>query len=179
MQLVILDRDGVINHERHDFVKSPEEWQPLPGSLEAIARATRAGCRVVVATNQSGLARGLFDIDALNAIHLKMQRSVAGIGGAIDAVFFCPHGPDAGCPCRKPEPGLLNEISARLRRPLGGVPAIGDRLADIEAARRAGAKPILVRTGHGQHTLEAGIGLELVPIYDDLAQALDDLLDED
>jgi len=145
--LIILDRDGVINRESDDFIKSPDEWEPLPGSLEAISRLSEAGYRVVVVSNQSGLARGLFTIDDLNRIHDKMIRTAAERGGIIEAVFFCPHAPDDGCKCRKPQPGMLLEIGERLHEPLHRVWFVGDRLSDVEAARRAGARPVLVETG--------------------------------
>lgn len=169
VRLLILDRDGVINEDSDEYIKSPDEWVPIPGSLEAIARLNRADYRVVVATNQSGLARGYFDLDTLSQIHEKMYRMLASHGGRIDAVFFCPHGPDDACACRKPLPGLLEEIASRLRVPLDGVPAVGDSLRDIEAARAVGAHPILVRTGKGERTLAKGEGLVNVPVYDDLA----------
>lgn len=177
-QFLILDRDGVINAVREGGVTSPGEWEPLPGSLEAIARATRAGYRVVVVSNEPGISRGELTIDTLNAIHQKMLKGVQELGGEIDAMFFCPHDPEEGCSCRLPQPGLFEELSYRLRRPLEGIPVIADDLTELEAARRVRAKPILVRTGHGQDTVEAGVGLELVPIFDDLAAVVDDLLDE-
>src|SRR5690606_15356620 len=130
MRLVILDRDGVINEDSDAYIKSPDEWIPIPGSLEAIARLNRAEYRVVVASNQSGLARGLFDADTLSRIHEKMHRALADVGGAVDAVFFCPHGPDDECDCRKPRPGLLQDIARRLNVSLRGVPAVGDSLRD-------------------------------------------------
>jgi len=169
VRLIILDRDGVINEDSDEYIKSPDEWIPVPGSLEAIARLNRADYRVVVATNQSGLARGYFDLDTLSQIHEKMYRMLANHGGRIDAVFFCPHGPDDSCVCRKPQPGLLKEIASRLRVSLDGVPAVGDSMRDIEAARAVGAKPILVRTGKGERTLVKGEGLDDVPVYEDLA----------
>jgi D-glycero-D-manno-heptose 1,7-bisphosphate phosphatase len=176
MKLIILDRDGVINEDSDAYIKSPEEWIPIPGSLEAIARLTRAGYRVAVATNQSGLARGLFDMDTLQRIHDKMRRAVAAAGGEIAAIFFCPHGPDEACACRKPQPGLLWEIAAHFNMDLGGVPAVGDSLRDIQAAQAVGAKPILVRTGKGESTLKRGEGLAGLAIYADLAAAADALL---
>jgi len=178
MRLLLLDRDGVINRDRDDYVKRPEEWEPLPGSLEAIARASRAGVRMAIITNQSGLARGLFDVTTLHAIHSRMLAAIEEAGGHIEAVFFCPHAPDAGCHCRKPAPGLLLLASERLHKSLEDVSFIGDTLADIEAARRAGARPVLVRTGKGERTLQTGVGLELVPVFPDLASAIDDLLDD-
>lgn len=176
--MLIVDRDGVINEDSDAFIKSPEEWVPIPGSLEAIARANHAGYRIVVASNQSGLARGLFDIDTLNNIHAKMLRQVADYGGTVEAIFFCPHGPEDGCRCRKPEPGMYEEISERLRLPLTNVPVVGDKTADIEAARRAGARPVLVLTGKGKQTLAADEDLEGVSVFPDLAAFVDDLLAE-
>jgi D-glycero-D-manno-heptose 1,7-bisphosphate phosphatase len=176
MQLVILDRDGVINEDSPAYIKSPEEWIPISGSLEAIARLHRAGWHVVVATNQSGIARRLIDPDALMRIHGKMRRSVAEAGGRIEAIFFCPHGPHDGCNCRKPRPGLLLDIARRLRISLQGVPAIGDSLKDVHAARGAGAYPILVKTGKGAETLEACQDSLTVPVYDNLSRAVDHLL---
>lgn len=176
MKLVILDRDGVINEDSDDYIKSPDEWQPIPGSLAAIARLHRAGWRVVVATNQSGVARGLFDLDTLMRIHEKMHRAVRDAGGQIDAVFFCPHVPADNCLCRKPRPGLLFDIASRLRIDLTAVPAIGDSLRDLQAAQSAGARPILVRTGKGASTLQ-DTGLDPgIPVYRDLASAVDALL---
>lgn len=176
MQLVILDRDGVINEDSPAYIKSPEEWIPIPGSLEAIARLHRAGWHVVVATNQSGIARKLFDPDALVRIHEKMRRSVAEAGGYIEAIFFCPHGPHDGCDCRKPRPGLFLDIARRLHTDLQGVPAIGDSIQDLRAAATAGASPILVRSGNGAGTLDAYRDSINVPVYDNLASTVDELL---
>ena len=156
MKLVILDRDGTINQDSDNYIKSPLEWKPIPGSLEAIARLTQGGWRIVVATNQSGIARGLFDMATLNAIHAEMHRAVGQAGGRIDAVFFCPHAADSKCECRKPKPGLLHEIASRLGVELDDVPMIGDSLRDLEAAVAAGAKPCLVLTGKGRKTRDAG-----------------------
>lgn len=179
MRLIILDRDGVINHDSDDYIKTPAEWVPIPGSLEAVARLNQAGYRVVVATNQSALARKLMDIETLARIHEKMHQQLAAVGGVIDAVFFCPHGPDDGCACRKPKPGLFHDIAERLHLDLGDVPAIGDSPRDIQAANAAGARPILVRTGKGGLTLkQAAPALAGVPVYDDLAAAVDALLAE-
>ncbi len=178
MKLVILDRDGVINFDSDQFIKNPQEWQPIPGSLEAIARLCQAGYRVVVASNQSGVGRGLFDMATLNAIHAKMHKLVVQAGGRIDAVFFCPHAADSRCACRKPKPGLFNEIATRLRRDLRGVPAIGDSLRDLQAALAVGAQPMLVKTGKGLRTLEAGQMPEGTPVYEDLADAVQALLAE-
>lgn len=176
MRLIILDRDGVINEDSDDYIKSPDEWIPIPGSLEAVARLNRADYRVVVATNQSGIARGYFELDTLSQIHEKMYRMLASHGGRIDAVFYCPHGPEDACACRKPRPGLFEEIAGRLRLPLEAVPAVGDSLRDITAARAVGAKPILVRTGKGERTLAQGEGLDNVPVYDNLASYVAALL---
>ena len=171
MKLVILDRDGVINLDSEHYIKSPEEWTPIAGSLEAIARFTQTGFRVVVATNQSGVGRGLFDMATLNAMHDKMHKAVNQLGGRIDAVFFCPHAQDAGCACRKPQPGMLLEIAGRFNVALAGVPAIGDSLRDLQAASAAGARPILVLTGKGEQTLKAGGLPEGTEIHQDLAAA--------
>ena len=171
MPVVILDRDGVINEDSDAYVKSPAEWIPIPGSLEAIARLNHAGYRVVVATNQSGVARGLFSMVELDAIHQKLHASLARLGGQLDGIYFCPHGPDDGCACRKPRPGLLREIASRQGIDLGGVPAIGDSLRDLEAAMAVGAMPILVRTGKGRATEEKLPAHWNVIVFDDLAQA--------
>jgi len=178
MNLVILDRDGVINYDSDEYIKSPDEWVPIPGSLEAIARLTREGYRVVVATNQSGIARGLFDTDTLNRIHSKMLQAVRNKGGEIDGVFFCPHGPDDRCRCRKPRTGLFEEIAGRLKGNLIGVYAVGDSERDIIAARDVMAQPVLVKTGKGKRTLKSSEHLQDVPVYDDLAQFVDALLTE-
>ena len=156
MKLLLLDRDGVINLDSDQYIKSPAEWKPIPGSLEAIARLTQGGWRIVVATNQSGLSRGLFDMSTLNAIHTEMHRAVGQAGGRIDAIFFCPHASDSNCECRKPRPGLLLEIASRFGVELKGVPMIGDSLRDVEAAAAVGAQPWLVLTGKGRNTRDAG-----------------------
>ena len=156
MKLVILDRDGTINQDSDQYIKSPAEWKPIPGSLEAIARLTQGGWRIVVATNQSGLSRGLFDMSTLNAIHAEMHRAVGQAGGRIDAIFFCPHAADSNCECRKPRPGLLREIGTRFDVDLKGVPMVGDALRDVEAAAAVGAQPYLVLTGKGRKTRDAG-----------------------
>jgi len=176
MQLVILDRDGVINEDSDAYIKSPEEWIPIPGSLEAIARLHRAGWHVVIATNQSGIARNLFDSDTLVRIHDKMRRCISDSGGLIDAIFFCPHSPYDNCNCRKPRPGLFLDLARRLRISLHGVPAIGDSLHDLHAAKAAGARPILVRTGKGAAIPDTCTTSIAVPVYDNLASAVDHLL---
>lgn len=171
MKLIILDRDGVINYDSAEFIKKPGEWKPIPGSLEAIARLNQAGHRVVVATNQSGVGRGLLDMATLNAIHDKMHKALAHVGGRIDAVFYCPHAQDADCGCRKPKPGLLEDIARRFNINLGGVPCIGDSLRDLQAAARVEAQPILVLTGKGQRTVAVGGLPANTRTYADLGEA--------
>jgi D-glycero-D-manno-heptose 1,7-bisphosphate phosphatase len=170
-KLIVLDRDGVINVDSDEFIKSPEEWIPIPGSLEAIARLNQAGYRAVVATNQSGIGRGLFDIGMLNAIHNKMHRALAQHGGRIDAVFFCPHSADAQCDCRKPKPGMFVEIGRRFGVDMAGVPALGDARRDLDAAAAVGAQPMLVLTGKGERTLREGGYPPNTVIFPDLAFA--------
>lgn len=150
MKLVILDRDGTINSDSDDFVKTPEEWLPLPGALEAIARLSHAGWHVVVASNQSGLGRGLFDVGTLNAMHTKMLKMLALQGGRMDAVFYCPHTAEDNCHCRKPRPGLFEQIGLRFGVPLKGVPTVGDSLRDVQAGAAAGCEPHLVLTGKSE-----------------------------
>ena len=169
MKLVILDRDGTINHDSDQHIKSPDEWRPIKGSLNAIARLTQAGYRVVVATNQSGIARGLFDTATLIAINNTMHQAVAQAGGRIDAVFFCPHAAESNCECRKPKPGMLVEIGQRFNVSLGEVPMVGDARRDLEAAVAAGAKPVLVLTGKGKKTREAGALPRGTQVFADLA----------
>jgi len=152
-RFILLDRDGVINQDSDAFIKSPEEWFPIPGSLEAIALLNEHGYRVVVVTNQSGIARGLFDVTTLDKIHKKMQTLVAEKGGLISAIYYCPHGPDDACNCRKPRPGLLLDFASDYSTDLSDVPVIGDSLRDLQAASVVGALPILVRTGKGEKTL--------------------------
>ena len=169
MKLVILDRDGTINHDSDDYIKSPEEWRPIEGSLEGIGRLTQAGFRVVVATNQSGIARGLFDTQTLFAIHDKLLRAVAQVGGRIDAFFFCPHADAAGCACRKPKPGMLLEVARRFNVSLDDVDMVGDSRRDLEAAKAAGARPVLVLTGKGRKTRGASNLPAGTRVFDDLA----------
>ena len=171
-KLVILDRDGVINVDSDAFIKSPDEWVAIPGSLEAIARLNHDGYHVVVATNQSGIGRGLFEVAALNAIHDKMHKALGQVGGRIDAVFFCPHAQEAGCNCRKPKPGLLEEIAHRFNTELAGVPCIGDSLRDLQAAAAVDAQPILVLTGKGEQTQAAGGLPPNARIFADLDEAV-------
>ena len=170
MKLIILDRDGVINQDSDAYIKTVDEWQPIPGSLEAMGKLCQAGYTLVVATNQSGIARGYFDLPILHAMHTKMGKLLEQYGGQVDAVFFCPHGPDEQCECRKPRDGLLRDIGMRYQINLTGIPVIGDSLRDIQSAQSVGAKPILVRTGKGERTLtKHGPELANVPVYKDLA----------
>jgi D-glycero-D-manno-heptose 1,7-bisphosphate phosphatase len=176
MKLVILDRDGVINHDSDSYIKRPEEWKAIAGSLEAIARLTQAGYHVVVATNQSGVGRGLFEMSTLNAIHDKMHRAVSQAGGRIDAVFYCPHAQEANCECRKPKAGLLEEISRRFGISLQGVPFIGDSRRDLDCAVTVGAQPVLVLTGKGAKTQRDG-GLPAgTVVHADLAAAVKSII---
>jgi len=175
-KLIVLDRDGVINYDSENFIKSPDEWRPIPGSLEAIARLNHAGYRIVVATNQSGLGRRFFNMGMLVAINDKMHKALAQVGGRIDAVFYCPHAADAGCLCRKPKPGMLTDIGQRFGVDMTGVPCIGDGLRDIQAAAAVGAQPILVLTGKGEKTLREGNFPQNTVIFPDLAFAATALL---
>lgn len=180
MKLIILDRDGVINHDSDAYIKSPAEWIPIPGSLDAIGRLSQAGWRVVVASNQSGIARGLFTMETLGAIHSRMRHAVSEAGGHIDAIFFCPHGPDDRCGCRKPLPGMLHDIAQRLDVRLDDIPLVGDSLRDLQAGATVGCSPWLVLTGKGRQTWEtSGTSGELpagTEVRDDLAAVVDDLL---
>ncbi len=182
MKLVILDRDGTINEDSAEFVKSPSEWRPLPGALEAIAKLNHAGWHVVVATNQSGLGRGLFDVASLNAMHAKMHTMLAAVGGRIDAVFYCPHAPDEGCRCRKPEPGLFEQIGERYGVDLRGMPAVGDAMRDLVSAAAAGCEPHLVLTGKAaalrDRPLPEGYPVDTM-IHDDLAAFAQYLVTQD
>jgi D-glycero-D-manno-heptose 1,7-bisphosphate phosphatase len=181
MRLVILDRDGVINEDRDDFIKAPDEWVPIPRSLEAIARLHRAGYQVVVMTNQSGISRGLFDLNTLNRVHVRMMDYVRRHGGQIEAIFFCPHGPDDDCTCRKPRAGMYTQLADRLKSSLEGVPSVGDSMRDLEAASAAGSSPILVRTGKGRASAKILEdrnlpGLGDVPVFENLADFVEELL---
>jgi len=183
MKLVILDRDGVLNEDSDAFIKSPSEWTPIPGSLEAVARLHRAEYRVLIASNQSGIGRGLFTTDTLSKIHNAMLEQVHQKGGEIEAIFFCPHAPEAACHCRKPAPGMLLDIAERLKVSLAGVPVVGDSLRDIQSAQSVGALPVLVRTGKGARTISdleerrLAVALIEVPVFDDLAAFVDALLE--
>ena len=176
-RLVVLDRDGVINEDSDAFIKSPDEWVAIPGSLEAIAKLCDAGFTVTVATNQSGIARGYFDQQVLDAIHDKMLASVREAGGNIDVLAVCPHGPDDDCDCRKPRPGLLWQIANRYQASLDNVPVVGDSLRDLQAGAAVGARPMLVLTGKGEKTAKAlPETLKATPVYPDLAAAADALI---
>ncbi|MFT7246279.1 MAG: D-glycero-D-manno-heptose 1,7-bisphosphate phosphatase [Candidatus Azotimanducaceae bacterium] len=167
MQIVVLDRDGVINVDSADYIKSADEWLPLPGSIDAIAMISQKGYTVYVATNQAGLARGLFSSVDLHQMHQKLMSLVVAAGGHIEGIFFCPHHPDEGCRCRKPNPGLLEQIAESAKASLTDQPFVGDSLKDIQAAIAIGAKPVLVRTGNGKNTETKLEGL-VVDVYDDL-----------
>jgi D-glycero-D-manno-heptose 1,7-bisphosphate phosphatase len=178
-KLVILDRDGVINVDSDAFIKSPDEWVALPGSLEAIARLNQAGYRIAIATNQSGIGRGLFDMAALNAMHEKMHRMAATAGARIDSIFFCPHTAEDQCECRKPRPGMLKQIQERFDIDPKSTPVVGDSLRDLQAGDALGFVPHLVLTGKGRKTLAAGGLPPGTRVHDDLrAFALDFLAEE-
>lgn len=179
MKLIILDRDGVINEDSDNYIRSAEEFIPLPGSLEAMARLHRAGYTIAIATNQSGIGRGYFDVDTLNQMHEKLTQLLSVHGGRIDGIFYCPHTPEDRCECRKPKPGLLLDIKIRFNTVMQDVPVVGDSLRDLQAARAVGGKPVLVRTGKGERTLAKGEGLDGVPVYDDLAAFVDALLKQE
>jgi D-glycero-D-manno-heptose 1,7-bisphosphate phosphatase len=181
MKLIVLDRDGTINEDRDDFVKSADEWVPIPGALEAIARLNHAGWHTVVATNQSGLGRGTFDMATLNAMHTKMNQMLAKQGGRIDAVFFCPHAPEDACNCRKPASGLFVQIGERFSVDLADVLVVGDSLRDLQAGVAVGCRPHLVRTGKAAHLDDTQIA-ELcgrvagTQVHDDLTAFADFLI---
>ncbi len=181
MKLLILDRDGVINQDSDNFIKSVDEWLPIPGSIEAIARLSRSGFRIYIATNQSGLGRGLFSLQQLEAMHEKLQQLVHDLGGSIEGIYYCPHRPDDNCPCRKPKPGLLLQIAQHAGTSLQSVPVVGDSLRDLEAAIKVDAKPILVMTGKGRNTITTLRNsdpemLRKIAVYESLAEAAEALL---
>ncbi len=176
MKLIILDRDGVINYDSDDYIKNVDEFVPIPGSLEAITRLNKAGYKVYIATNQSGIARGYYNEETLQQMHDKLAQLLAEQGGHIDGIFYCPHGPDDNCDCRKPLPGLLHQIADHTGQSLKGIPTVGDSLRDLESAREVGAVPYLVKTGKGERTLANGRGLGDVAVFDDLAAVVDYLL---
>ncbi len=169
MKIIVLDRDGVINLDSGQFIKSPDEWKPIPGSLEAIARLNEANWRVVIASNQSGVGRGLFDMDTLNAINEKMVKAIGQVGGRLDAIFFCPHAADSPCDCRKPKPGMFLQIAERFNVSLEGMPVVGDSLRDLQAGVAVGCKPYLVLTGKGKKTAIDPALPEGTVIFPDLA----------
>jgi D-glycero-D-manno-heptose 1,7-bisphosphate phosphatase len=177
VKLVILDRDGVINQDSDNFIKTVDEFIPLPGSVEAIARLKHAGYKVFVATNQSGISRGYYDIATLDAMHKKLAQQLSEFNAEIDGIEFCPHGPDDQCDCRKPKPGMYLSIARKLGlSDLSDVLVVGDSLRDLEAAQAVNARPHLVRTGKGLRTIEKNKGLEGIPVYNDLADFVNHLL---
>ena len=176
MKLIILGRDGVINQAADTVIKSPDDWIPIEGSLEAIAQLTRGGYRIVVVTNQPGIGEGLFDIQALNAVHEKMYQQATMLGGQIESILFCPHTAQQACDCRKPEAGLLLDLQNRLNITLTNAPMVGDSIDDVQEARKVGASPVLVRTGKGEITAAKATGLEQVPVYKNLAEYTEQLL---
>ncbi|MBM3104719.1 D-glycero-beta-D-manno-heptose 1,7-bisphosphate 7-phosphatase [Pseudomonas sp. P66] len=175
MKLLILDRDGVINQDSDAYIKSLEEWIPIPGSIEAIAQLSKAGWTVAVATNQSGIARGYYDLATLEAMHARLRTLVAEQGGEVGLIIYCPHGPDEGCDCRKPKPGMLQTIAAHYQVDLAGIWFVGDSKGDLEAALTVDAQPILVKTGKGEKTLSKGIPQGTL-IFDDLAAIARELI---
>jgi len=175
MKLLILDRDGVINHDSDAYIKSLDEWIPIPGAIEAIARLSRAGWTVAVATNQSGIARGYYPLETLDAMHARLRERVAEQGGDVGLIVHCPHGPDDGCDCRKPKPGMLLQIAEHYGVPLGGIWFVGDSSGDLEAARAVDCQPVLVRTGKGERTLAKGVPGGVL-VFDDLAAVANHLL---
>ena len=176
MKLIILDRDGVINEDSDDYIKSPDEWIPIAGSLEALGKLSQNGFKVIIITNQSGIGRKIFSIEMLNAIHKKMSINLAQYGGVIDGIFFCPCAPEENCNCRKPKSGLYNEVSDRLQISLENVFCVGDKITDIQAAQNARAKPILVKTG--KENDDSGNIPKNIPIYDDLLSFVNKVITE-
>jgi D-glycero-D-manno-heptose 1,7-bisphosphate phosphatase len=176
MKTIVLDRDGVINHDSDAYIKSPDEWLPIVGSLDAIARLSQAGYRLLVATNQSGVARGLFDLERLNAIHQKMESAIQQHGGRLDGIYYCPHGPNDNCACRKPRPGLLLQMERELGIDLQQSLVVGDSLRDLQAAIAVGAKPVLVLTGNGRTTLDQISQDQQIDIYQNLADFAEALI---
>lgn len=174
--LVILDRDGVINYDSDEYIKSPDEWEAIPNSLEAIAQLNRAGAHVFIVTNQSGVGRGLYDLDMLDQIHEKLLEELASVGGYVDEIFFCPHHPADGCACRKPKPGMLHKIRDQYEFDLADAFFIGDSFADVQAAISAGCEPLLVRTGNGEKTIADNPELSFVKNFADLAEAVEYIL---
>tara|TARA_B110000003_G_C16510845_1_gene481156 strand:- start:235 stop:771 length:537 start_codon:yes stop_codon:yes gene_type:complete len=178
MKIIILDRDGVINQDSVNYIKSPNEWIPIPNSLEAIARLNQHSFKVIIATNQSGIGRGLFDIETMNKINKKMLDLLGQVGGHIDAIFYCPHTEEANCKCRKPKTGMLEEISFRFNTSLKNTPAIGDAPRDLQAYNSIGAQPILVKTGKGEETFTNKTYPKNTWIYNNLSEAVDKILNK-
>lgn len=179
MKLIILDRDGVINYDSDEYIKSPAEWVAIPRSLEAIARLNQAGFKVVVATNQSGVSRGYYDLATLKKIHEKMATELADVGGKVDEIFFCPHLPDdAQCDCRKPKPGLLQQIQKKYGINFADTYFVGDSIRDVQAAQAVGCKPILVLTGNGKKFLDQYPELQNIHCFIDLAEAVEFVIKE-
>ncbi|HVE44923.1 MAG TPA: D-glycero-beta-D-manno-heptose 1,7-bisphosphate 7-phosphatase [Gammaproteobacteria bacterium] len=179
MPFIILDRDGVINHDSREYIKSPEEWVPIKGSLEAIAQLNKAGFHVIIATNQSGIARGYYDLETLSAIHEKLTQALASVGGYIEEIFYCPHHPEDRCLCRKPQPGLIQQIQKKYAIDLKKTYFIGDSYSDIQAARAASCVPILVLTGNGQSTLAQHSDVATTLCFSDLSAAVDYVVNEE
>lgn len=175
LKLLILDRDGVINYDSDAYIKSVEEWIPLPGSIEAIAQLSKAGWTVAIATNQSGIVRGYYDIATLEAMHARLRALVAEQGGEVGLVVYCPHGPDEGCDCRKPKPGMLKIIAEHYKVPLAGIWFVGDSLGDLEAAKAVDSQPVLVKTGKGEKTQAKNLPVGTL-IFDDLAAVAAELI---
>jgi len=175
LKLLILDRDGVINYDSDAYIKTLEEWVPIPGSIEAIAQLSKAGWTVAVATNQSGIARGYYPLDTLHAMHARLRELVAAQGGEVGLIVYCPHGPDEGCDCRKPKPGMLRTIAEHYQVPLQGIWFVGDSSGDLQAALAVGAQPVLVKTGKGERTLAKGVADNTL-IFDDLAAIASQLI---
>ena len=175
-KLVILDRDGVINYNSENYIKTPDEWIPIPGSLAAIACLNKLGYSIVVATNQSSVARGYCSLETLRAIHQKMQEELAKLGGRIEQIYFCPHAPEANCVCRKPNPGLLYAISQDFPKAFPNATLVGDSFRDIQAAQKAGCQAVLVKTGNGRKTIASNKELDWIPIFEDLSDYVSHLI---
>lgn len=176
---IILDRDGVINYDSDEYIKNPDEWRAIPGSLEAIAKLNCAGFSVMVVTNQSGISRGLYSLDMLAKIHNKLLNELKSVGGHIEEIFFCPHHPDDQCECRKPKPGMLYQLQKKYSVDLSKLFFIGDSIYDIKAAQTAGCIPILVLTGNGKKTLQSHPELTQINHFNDLATAVDYILENE
>jgi len=174
--MVILDRDGVINHAAEDEVTTVDGWDPIAGSIEAIGRLKKAGYLVTIASNHSGISRGLYTANELQAMHDKMQKMLAARGARVDGIYYCPHGPEANCICRKPKPGMLFQIATEFEIDLAETPVVGDNISDIQAAKLANAKPVLVRTGKGEYVMQHFPEALDVPVFDDLAHFVRDTL---